>query len=180
MRYAPPQMAPATAEDCAGYGGIVSAMYCFYDLFLGRLIQLAGPDATFMILSPAGFRSGKERPVSPDLQALPGAWYRPYGRLAMAGPNMVADELLHGVTVLDVAPTVLAALGLPAALDMPGKIIESAFIEAPPMPRIASAGKTFRETAECRRVRAIPNSAPRPPPWPSFITPGIASPPILR
>ncbi len=161
MRYAPPQMGQVSSEDAALYGGVVTGMYCFLDLFLGRLMHLAGPDATVVIVSPAGFRAGNDRPVSPYLQSLPGAWYRPYGILAMAGKNIVADELVHGATVLDIAPTVLTVLGLPAAQDMPGKIIESAFVDAPAPARVASwedvpgdCGMPARESAAEREASA--------------------------
>jgi predicted AlkP superfamily phosphohydrolase/phosphomutase/tetratricopeptide (TPR) repeat protein len=138
MPYAPPAMPQVTSEDAGHYGAVVEGVHRFHDMFLGRLMEIAGPDTTFLIVSPAGFRSGEERPVSPALQKAPGAWYRPQGVLCMAGPNVAADELLHGVTMLDIAPTILTLLGIPAGKDMPGKVIAKAFREAPPVERIPS------------------------------------------
>jgi Tfp pilus assembly protein PilF len=160
MRYAAPQLNGVAAEDCALYGRIVTELYCYYDALLGRIVQLAGPGTTVALVSAAGFRSGSERPVSEALQTKPAAWYRPYGIFCMAGPNIMADELVHNVTMLDVVPTVLSVLGVPAAQDMPGRVIAEAFTSAPLSQRIASweqidddCGMHVRETpAEVARV----------------------------
>ena len=40
---------------------------------------------------------------------------------------IVADDRVHGATLLDIAPTILALLGLPGDKTMPGKILTQAF-----------------------------------------------------
>lgn len=137
-RYAPPQLPSVSADDCARYGEVVRAMYCYYDALLGRIMQLAGSEATIAIVSAAGFRTGDERPISAALQKVPMAWYRPYGLFCLAGPQIVPDELVHGVTMYDVVPTMLHALRLPPAADMPGRLIAEAFRESPKESRIPS------------------------------------------
>jgi tetratricopeptide (TPR) repeat protein len=56
----------------------------------------------------------------------------------MKGPQIIPDNLLHGGTLLDVTPTVLSLLGLPAAEDMEGRVLLDAFAETPRLDRITS------------------------------------------
>jgi tetratricopeptide (TPR) repeat protein len=139
MRYAPPRMPEVTGEEERHYSNVVNGVLRFQDMLLGRLIHLAGPRAAFMLVSPAGFRSGEERPPSQAVQQAGRSWYLPRGMLCMAGPRVASDELVHGVTMLDIAPLALALLGLPAAADMPGKLVKAAFVpDFEPLPRIPS------------------------------------------
>ena len=143
MQYAPPRMAHVSEEDFAAYAEVVNGIYRFSDMLLGRVLELAGPEATIMIVSPAAYRTGAERPVSPATQRLPAAWYRQFGVLCMAGPEIVPDHLVHGTNALDVAPTILSALGLAPGADMPGHVIDGAFVdgafvEMPRLERVAS------------------------------------------
>jgi Tfp pilus assembly protein PilF len=87
------------------YGVVVEGAYCFQDMMLGRLLQLAGPETTFIVLS--------ERP----------------GLFAMAGPNIRHDELVFGGRLVDLVPTLLAIFGLPAGADMRGRVLVEAFRE---------------------------------------------------
>ncbi len=141
MRYAPPLMQGVHPDDFQRYGDVVRAMYCYHDMLLGRIVELAGPEATVAIVSAAGFRSGEERPVSRALQNRTEAWYRPYGVFCMAGPPIVADELLHNVTMYDVAPTLLNAVGIPPGADMPGRVLTEAFRDRSEQQRIRSWDK---------------------------------------
>ena len=43
----------------------MTGIYRFHDLMLGRLLELAGPDAYVMIVSDHGFESGPLRPRGP-------------------------------------------------------------------------------------------------------------------
>ncbi|MGH9638767.1 MAG: alkaline phosphatase family protein [Bryobacteraceae bacterium] len=159
MRYAAPQLPGMHPDDCARYGQVVRGMYSYHDALLGRIVQLAGPDATVAIVSAAGFRTSDERPVSAALQALPLAWYRPHGIFCLAGPKIVSDELVHGVTMLDVVPTMLEALGLPAGSDMPGRVVSEAFREAPADARIPSWEEVPGDCEMEKRSSAEPESS---------------------
>ncbi len=138
MQYAPPKMAHVSEEDFTVYSEVVTGVYRFHDLLLGRLIELAGPEATVMLAAPAAYRTGAERPTSPVIQRLRGAWYKRYGVFCVAGPNIVQDELVHGVTSLDIAPTILATLDVAPGADMPGRVISDAFVRTPSLERVAS------------------------------------------
>lgn len=127
LQYEPPRLPFISEDDFRLYGEVVKGMYCFHDMLLGHIVRLAGPDATIVIASPSGFRTGAERPVADGWRQNPGAWLRPYGALAMAGPGIRKDELIHGATQFDLAPTVLTLLGIAAGEDMPGRVLEQAF-----------------------------------------------------
>ncbi len=92
-----------------------------------------------MILSDHGFHSDRLRPREvPDIPAGPCAQHRPLGIFAMKGAGIVRDERIYGVSLLDVAPTVLALFGLPAGEDMPGRVLSEVFETPPPLDRIPS------------------------------------------
>jgi predicted AlkP superfamily phosphohydrolase/phosphomutase len=124
MRYSEPRMEGVSDYEHHHYRGVTDAVLRFQDMCLGRLIQLAGPDTAFVLVSHGGYRTREERPPSDKLQQVRGAWYVSRGMLCVAGPRIAEDELVHGVTLLDIAPTVLALLGVPAPEDMPGKPID--------------------------------------------------------
>ena len=140
MMYHPPKMADVSEEDFDLYREVMTAVYRYQDLLLGRIIKLAGPGATIVIVSDHGFHSDELRP-SPRLRLgpeTPVLWHRTHGIFCMAGPGLRRDELVHGARLLDVAPTVLALFGLPAGQDMSGRVLKEAFLDQPPDRRIPS------------------------------------------
>jgi predicted AlkP superfamily phosphohydrolase/phosphomutase/tetratricopeptide (TPR) repeat protein len=139
MNFHPPRENWVAEADYEMYKDVVSSGYRLMDLFLARLLQLAGPDTSVVLLSDHGFHSDHLRPMSiPDIPAGPAAQHRPMGIVTMAGPGIVRDERIYGVTLLDIAPTVLSLFGLPAGQDMPGRVLAEAFDTPPPMDRIPS------------------------------------------
>jgi len=133
MRYRAPRMSDVPERDFELYKDAIDGFYCFHDLMLGRIVELAGPDATIIVLSDHGFQSGRYRPSVPAgaKDDAPLAWHRSHGILCMAGPGLRRDELIYGPGLLDIAPTVLAMLGLPRGADMPGRVLAEVF-ESPP------------------------------------------------
>jgi tetratricopeptide (TPR) repeat protein len=129
MPYYPPRIPGVSEEDFELYRGVVDGVYCFQDMMLGRLIELAGPDTAFLVLSDHGFQSGALRPNGDIDMSVEKAleWHRYHGMLAMAGPGIRHDELVFGAGLLDIAPTVLTLLGLPVGRDMQGRILAEAF-----------------------------------------------------
>ncbi len=140
MEFHPPKMAHVTPEQFRLFRHVMEGCYQFHDLMLGRLLELAGPDTTVILLSDHGFFSDDLRPtftIDPQTGAKSGpgvnpvAWHRLQGVLAMSGPPIVEDELLHGAGLLDIAPTVLSLLGVAPAEDMDGRVLTKAF-KSPP------------------------------------------------
>jgi hypothetical protein len=70
----------------------------FLDAMLGHLIAVAGGEADIVVASPQGV-------------------------LIAAGPGFRPDTLVHGVTLYDVAPSVLARFGLRSDA-MPGRVLD--------------------------------------------------------
>jgi predicted AlkP superfamily phosphohydrolase/phosphomutase/tetratricopeptide (TPR) repeat protein len=128
MVYHPPRMETTRPDLFEPLKGVMNAVYEFHDQMLGRLVELAGPEAHVMIVSDHGFHSGASRPTGPGD---PSRWHRNFGMFLLAGPGVRHDATVHGATLLDITPTVLALFGLPVGRDMEGKVLVNAF-EAPP------------------------------------------------
>jgi tetratricopeptide (TPR) repeat protein len=107
--------------DFDRYRHVVAATYRFHDMLLGTLSALAGPDTTLLLVSDHGFESGGLR-QGLDAWASPENWHRRYGIAALAGPRVQPGAALFGASLLDVAPTTLALLGLPIGNDLEGRV----------------------------------------------------------
>ena len=151
MPYHPPQMAGIPAADFEMYRHVVTGIYRLHDMFLERLVQLAGPDAAVMVVSDHGFHSDHLRPkFTPRVPAGITVWHRPQGVFAAAGPGFTHDGLVFGARLLDVTPTILHWFGLPVGADMEGRVLEEAFDR-----RVAVATVPTHERSATRdRVRA--------------------------
>lgn len=137
MPFHPPRMENVPEKDSELYRDVVATVYCYHDALLGRLMELAGPDAVIVLVSENGFHCDGLRPSgAPSLDDPSSGWERGHGIFAAAGPGLRQDELLFGPGLLDVAPFVLRLLGLPAGQDMPGRILPDAFVNPPEDVRI--------------------------------------------
>ncbi len=133
MHYHPPKMDGIPQADFDLYRHVVTGAYRLHDLFLMRLVQLAGPDTAVMVVSDHGFHSDHLRPkFTPRVPAGITVWHRPQGVFAVAGPGFKRDSLVFGANLLDVTPTILHWFGLPVGADMEGRVLEDAF--EPQMP----------------------------------------------
>jgi tetratricopeptide (TPR) repeat protein len=137
MQYRPPRMAHVDEKDLRRYGDVMDRVYEWHDAALGRLLDAAGPNATTILVSDHGFHSDALRPTLVDLPPerraeLESSWHRPKGIIAMAGPGVRIGATLASPTILDVAPTALALLGLPAGEDFDGRVLAEALTTRPP------------------------------------------------
>jgi tetratricopeptide (TPR) repeat protein len=113
--------------------------YQFHDEMLGTLLKKAGDDTTVILMSDHGFHPDHLRPASiPDIPAGPAIEHRDFGVLAISGPDIKKHEVLHGNSLLDVAPTILTLFGLPVGEDMDGKVLTRAFLKTPKVSFIPS------------------------------------------
>ncbi len=132
MHYHPPRQDQVKQEDFDHYHNVVSAAYQFHDQMLGTLLGKVGDDVTVILMSDHGFHPDHLRPRAiPTIPAGPAIEHRDFGILAIKGPGIKRDELLHGASVLDITPTLLSLFGLPVGEDMDGKVLVRAF-ENPP------------------------------------------------
>jgi len=113
-----------------------------FDGILGRLLERLTPSDTLMVLSDHGFeRSTKSvsvagPPTTGEHQTKESA----YGLFLMMGPRIKKGESVGVVSVLDILPTTLELLDIPAAENMPGKVFRKAYIdpEFETLPRVAT------------------------------------------
>jgi len=122
------------ADDGAQPPPAVVALASQIDALLGPIIDDAGPEDLIVIVGDPG-RS-------------PGASARGEGVLLVAGARVVPGRRTRPVDPLDIAPTVLALMGFPAARDMPGRPIVDFLRAGDPAARL---GPT------------VPSYGPRPP-----------------
>ena len=62
---------------------------------------------------------------TPDAKvaAAPALDHRQFGMFVASGPNIKKNEKIFGLSLIDVAPTILHHYGLPVGKDMDGKVI---------------------------------------------------------
>jgi predicted AlkP superfamily phosphohydrolase/phosphomutase/tetratricopeptide (TPR) repeat protein len=139
MHYHPPRMEGVPEEKFEIYKDVVNGAYRFHDMMLQTLLDLAGPEATVLLVSDHGFHSDHLRPRGiPAEPAGPAVQHRPYGIFCMRGAHVKQDERIYGATLLDITPTILTLFGLPVADDMDGRVLAQAFAEPPEITRIPS------------------------------------------
>jgi len=102
--------------------------YRLSDQLLGRLLERYGPDDLVLVVSDHGFEFTAGKGIHPwggthdTERAL-------HGILFARGPGVPVGKPTPEVSVNDIAPTVLAWLGLPVALDMDGR--PASFLDRP-------------------------------------------------
>ncbi|MEM7453784.1 MAG: alkaline phosphatase family protein [Planctomycetota bacterium] len=139
MPYHPPRQSHVPEADFEIFNDVITGAYRFSDMMLGRLMHLAGEDAIVILCSDHGFLSGTGRPIGqPREPAGPAAWHRHYGIFMMKGPGIKKDERIYGASLIDIAPTILAAAGMPVGEDMDGRPLLEAFEEPPEVETIPS------------------------------------------
>jgi hypothetical protein len=120
------------------WSGVVPGAYQVVDDALGRLLARLDPDTTVFVVSDHGMRSNGQPGGHPDrLEQLGRSGvHAPEGVLIAAGPA-IARGSEATATLLDIAPTVLAALGLPGTRQAQGRVLHEllapAFLERWPL-----------------------------------------------
>ncbi len=139
MKYHPPRQEWISEEDFELYQHVIEAGYRFHDTMLGVLLKLAGPETTVILMSDHGFHPDHLRPRSiPAEPAGPAIEHREFGILVASGPGIRKGETIYGASVLDVAPTILTAFGLPIGADIDGKPLVTIFEDPPEVEVIPS------------------------------------------
>jgi predicted AlkP superfamily phosphohydrolase/phosphomutase/tetratricopeptide (TPR) repeat protein len=156
MVFHPPRMDNVRPDLYEPLKGVMNAIYEFHDQMLGRLLELAGPQAHVMIVSDHGFLNGATRPTA---VVDPAQWHREHGMFLLAGPGIKQDANLLGATLLDITPTVLALYGLPVGRDMEGKVLVNAF-ETPPAIERIDTWEAIADPVYDARQRDAPSDDP--------------------
>ncbi len=149
MSFRAPKMKHVSDKQFSLFSGVMDAVYAWHDDILGRLLSHVHDDTAIVILSDHGFHHGNNRPVTQHLSPekrmeMEASWHRNYGIWVASGPNLQVTESAVAMSLLDVAPTLLAICGLPAGKDMPGKVISEWFAEG----QIPERVETWEHQAE--------------------------------
>lgn len=136
MELRPPRMSHVDKDSVRLFGEVMDRVYIRHDELLGSLLEAAGPETSVILLSDHGFYSGEDRPVAETWRNESGAvlearWHRPEGVIVLSGPGFKRGERIAAPTLLDIAPTALAVLGLPVGEDMDGRVITEALAKPP-------------------------------------------------
>ena len=128
MQFIAPRMAHVSEREQRLFGGVMERVYEWHDAALGRILAAAGDDVTVLLLSDHGFHSDHLRPNLSELpperrMELEASWHRPQGVLVMSGRGVKKGAEIASPTILDLAPTALALLGLGAGEDMDGRVL---------------------------------------------------------
>jgi hypothetical protein len=125
----------------------VDAWYQFCDELLGRTLALADDRTVIIVLSDHGWEN-----------QLWGHARKPDGIFFMAGGPVLASPERGQVTIYDVAPTILALLGIPVPEDMDGRVLEEfvdpAFWQKHPVRTVPSYERPRSELVEAEGAEA--------------------------
>lgn len=135
----PPRQDHIDEKEFELYKDVIRTAYRFHDIMLAKQLELAGRDAIVLLCSDHGFHTRHLRPRgTPREPAGPAIWHRDMGIFVMSGPGIRVDERIYGANIIDVTPTLLAAMGLPVGDDMDGRVLIDVFTETPQVETIPS------------------------------------------
>jgi arylsulfatase A-like enzyme len=93
----------------------IESAYRLSDEWIGRFLDETPADYAFVVVSDHGYDFDGTHHV-----------YAPPGVVILSGGPFACGRLIEGADVYDIAPTLLALLGLPATSEMPGQPLEAA------------------------------------------------------
>ena len=142
----PPMRDGVSADGYRKFWPAVSNYYSEVDRLIGEWMGVLPRDTTVMIVSGYGFRWGKDRPRAIPIGIASLSDHRNPGVFVAYGAH-VAPARGYAMSVYDVAPTILALLGLPKSLEMPGNVAKWAFRDVAPLEsvRVVSYGEFVGE-----------------------------------
>ena len=135
------------------YRRTVDAYYLWIDARLGRLLELVDEHTGIVLLSDHGVGIGED-PGVPGFHD-----DGPPGIVVLAGPGIRAGAKVEGATLYDILPTLLAALDLPLAEDLPGQPMAEAFCEQAWSMRSAQPVPTYTAEDDYRPIAASSSQA---------------------
>ena len=116
-----PSFFPNMPPEYERYGSVLTNYFVFIDSCVERLRRLTDENAVFVICSTYGTHP------SFDIPAISGSHSSgPPGVLILRGSNIAQRQQALALTGEDVAPTVLALLGLAIPTDMDGRVVQEA------------------------------------------------------
>jgi predicted AlkP superfamily phosphohydrolase/phosphomutase len=125
--YHPPYREGISQEGYRKYWPAVTNYYTEIDRLIGEWMTVLPADTTVIVMSAHGFRWGKTRPRQQPNGVAALNDHRNPGVFIAYGNHVVRSGGIHAFSVFDLAPTVLAILGLPQSGEMPGHAATWAF-----------------------------------------------------
>ena len=116
----PPGMRVHSAEIRANHRKALQGYYRFTDELLGKLLAPYGPDDLVIVLSDHGFEATS---LPNTMDGIHDSDDARDGILYLRGRGVEAGASGGRIAHVDIVPTVLAWLGLPAASDTPGAVV---------------------------------------------------------
>ncbi len=120
--FLPPQLPWIDAQDFGAYRDTMPRFYQECDRQLGRLMEIAPDDVTWMVIADHGFFTGRARPRVPPDDFVEGAakWHRMVGAFLAAGPQVEPGKIPRA-DVYDFARTLLWLQGAPISRELLGR-----------------------------------------------------------
>ncbi|MCP4038525.1 MAG: hypothetical protein GY733_16415 [bacterium] len=128
----PEALRPSPAERAGGKQALFD-YYAYTDALIGRLIAGYTEEDLVLVVSDHGFEAAETFMVLTGGHESDAALD---GVIFACGPGIEAQTRITGLTIDDIAPTILAFMGLPVAHDLDGRIGD--FIALAPPEHIAS------------------------------------------
>lgn len=144
---------PASDDQQRLYGQIIPRYLEVVDGWLAELLAILPADINLIIASDHGFygpRKDRHGSIRKGVHE-----HRPEGVLMVRSPFYTPGTRFDRSYVMNVAPIALAHLGLPASLEMPGRVLREG---------LTDDGLTFVEYLESNRIGTYASLAPAPPP----------------
>ncbi|MCD4690917.1 alkaline phosphatase family protein [bacterium] len=138
-----------TDDEAHAYGEVIGNYYRYQDRLLGRLLDDLGSDVNVLLVSDHGFTARVT--LDPSMPELTGR-HDLRGVIIASGPAFAPLGHVEGATILDIAPTCLAVLGLPATDSMHGRplaeLLSASHLERYPLVRVSDYGARLARTGQ--------------------------------
>jgi predicted AlkP superfamily phosphohydrolase/phosphomutase/Flp pilus assembly protein TadD len=117
-----PKLGWVDEDEFRAFRHTMERYYELCDRELGRLMELAPDDVTWIVTADHGFFTGRARPALPpdDFAAGAGNWHRMVGVFLALGPHVRPGELEHA-DIYDLCRTVLWLAGVPISDELEGR-----------------------------------------------------------
>lgn len=129
------------------FGCLIPNACRFFDMLLQRLVEVAGPDTSVMLVLLPGAEGRATKPRRLPLKP---------ANFVAAGPDFNASTHLSEASICDVAPTILRLFGLPAEPESHGRPLHGLLSQSSP---IGEANRPRGKSNSARPPRSRPPSA---------------------
>jgi Flp pilus assembly protein TadD/predicted AlkP superfamily pyrophosphatase or phosphodiesterase len=123
------------------FGNAVEGIYRHADSIVGAFLEVMDDNTTLVILSDHGFKLGElhdDPSVTHDMRRVSDRFHSEDGILYLYGRGVRSNSTPRNPHLVDITPTVLGLLGLPASEEMPGRVLDEVLDGVVAPARIAS------------------------------------------